>query len=160
VLAGCAAKQKAVSAQPVSAQDEKDRIACLDETSKESFDEKAFAACLRAKGYNLTNTTPAAATVPAVTTTPIATTSPPAPKSLAADGLNRMVRESSPGLAASDEYDRAVANYNNCLLEHTANVSACEEQRAIMNADGRGLSKPALKSSLSRSDKIINVEHQ
>ncbi len=35
---------------------------------------------------------------------------------------------------ARDEYDRAVADYQNCLLDNTANLSACERQRAAMNA--------------------------
>jgi len=35
---------------------------------------------------------------------------------------------------ARDEYDRAVANYQNCVLDNTANLSACERQRAAMNA--------------------------
>jgi len=52
-----------------------------------------------------------------------------------------MPRESSPGLAATDAYERAVADYDNCILDHTANLSACEKQRAIMNANTKlGLS--------------------
>jgi len=35
---------------------------------------------------------------------------------------------------ARDEYDRAVADYQNCILDNTANLSACERQRAAMNA--------------------------
>lgn len=34
---------------------------------------------------------------------------------------------------ARDEYDRAVADYQNCLLENTANLSACERQLVAMN---------------------------
>jgi hypothetical protein len=66
----------------------------------------------------------------------------------------KMARESGPGLAATEEYERAVADYNNCILDHTANLSACEKQRALMNADSKAVSRP----SLSQSDKIINVE--
>jgi hypothetical protein len=33
---------------------------------------------------------------------------------------------------ARDEYDRAVIDYQNCLLDNTANLSACERQRAAM----------------------------
>jgi PBP1b-binding outer membrane lipoprotein LpoB len=63
-------------------------------------------------------------------------------------------RESSPGVSATEEYDRAVADYNNCILDHTANLSACEKQRAIMNANRKAGSRlPA-----SQSDKIIGVE--
>ncbi len=65
-----------------------------------------------------------------------------------------MARESSPNLAASDDYERAVANYNNCVLDHTANVGACDGQRAIMNAEG----KVSSRSSLSQSYKIINED--
>ena len=35
---------------------------------------------------------------------------------------------------ARNEYDRAVVNYQNCVLENTSNLSACERQRAAMNA--------------------------
>jgi len=63
-------------------------------------------------------------------------------------------RESSPGLAATEEYERAVADYNNCILDHTANLSACEKQRAIMDANR----KTGSKLPASQSDKIINVE--
>ncbi len=35
---------------------------------------------------------------------------------------------------ARDEYDHAVADYQNCLLDNTANLSACERQRVAMNA--------------------------
>jgi hypothetical protein len=83
LLGGCAAKQKAVSAQAVSAQEDKDRAAG---------------------------------------------------KPLATDA-SKMGRESSPG-AASEDYERAVANYNDCFLDHTANLSACEKQRLIMDRLG------------------------
>ena len=35
---------------------------------------------------------------------------------------------------ARDQYDRAVANYQNCVLDNTSNLSACERQRAAMNS--------------------------
>jgi hypothetical protein len=35
---------------------------------------------------------------------------------------------------ARDEYDRAVADYQNCILDNTANLNACERKRATMNA--------------------------
>jgi PBP1b-binding outer membrane lipoprotein LpoB len=63
-------------------------------------------------------------------------------------------RESSTGVPATEAYERAVADYNNCILDHTANLSACEKQRAIMNANRNAGSRlPA-----SQCDKIINVE--
>jgi hypothetical protein len=34
---------------------------------------------------------------------------------------------------ARDEYDRAVVDYQSCVLDNTANLSACERQRAAMN---------------------------
>ena len=69
-------------------------------------------------------------------------------------GPDPPARESSPGLAATEAYERAVADYNNCVLDHTANLSECEKQRAIMNANRKAGSRlPA-----SQSDKIINVE--
>ncbi len=70
------------------------------------------------------------------------TTAPDAPN---------MVRESRPNVAVSDDYDRAVANYNNCVLEHTADLRACDDQRATMNAEGKVLSR-----SSSSQYKIIN----
>jgi hypothetical protein len=57
-------------------------------------------------------------------------------------------------VSATEDYERAIANYNNCILDHTANLSACEKQRAIMNAEGKVLPR----SSLSQSNKIIDVE--
>ena len=69
-------------------------------------------------------------------------------------GPDPPARESSPGLPATEAYERAVADYNNCILDHTANLSACEKQWAIMNANSKAVSRlPA-----SQSDKIINVE--
>jgi len=63
-------------------------------------------------------------------------------------------RESSPGVPATEAYERAVADYNNCILDHTANLSACEKQRAIMNASRKaGSGLPA-----TQSDKIIDLE--
>jgi hypothetical protein len=74
-------------------------------------------------------------------------------KPLASDAP-KMARESTPGLPASEDYERAVADYNKCILDHTADLNACEKQRAIMNADGKALSRP----SPSQSNKIINME--
>jgi hypothetical protein len=80
-------------------------------------------------------------------------TTTPAGKPLASDA-SKMARESSPGVVAGEDYERAVADYNNCVVEHTANLSACEKQRAIMNADEKALSR----TSPSQSNKIINME--
>jgi hypothetical protein len=48
---------------------------------------------------------------------------------------------------ARDEYDRAVANYQNCVLENTANLSACEKQRAAMNTAATILFGPSNKKN-------------
>jgi hypothetical protein len=54
LLGGCTAKPTEGSAQAVSAQEDKDRAACLEQQLKrESYDEhqKSFASCMRARGY-------------------------------------------------------------------------------------------------------------
>jgi hypothetical protein len=58
-----------------------------------------------------------------------------------------------PSGIAREEYDRAVADYQNCLLDNTANLSACERQRAAMNAAANILFGPSSKKST-----IIGVE--
>jgi hypothetical protein len=63
-------------------------------------------------------------------------------------------RWQSTSVINAQDYERAVADYNNCVVEHTANLSACEKQRAIMNSDEKALSRP----SPSQSNKIINME--
>jgi hypothetical protein len=146
LLGGCAAKPTAGSAQAVSAQEDKDRVACLEEPlKKEAHDErqKSFASCMRARGYHddklyLSETT-ANARNPSTD-----------------DGSKSMARESSPGLAESEDYERAVADYNNCVLEHTSNLSACQKQQAIMN----GLGKISSRLSLSQSYQITPTTSQ
>jgi hypothetical protein len=141
LLGGCAAKQDSVAAQAASAQEENDRAACLEQAPAQSFDEKALAACMRAKGYAADKSS-ARATTANVGKPPIS------------DGFNTIAREASPGLPAGEDYERAVTDYNNCLLDHTANLSACEEQRAVMNGDG----KVSSRSSSRPNAKILNVE--
>lgn len=51
----------------------------------------------------------------------------------------------SPNDLARTEYDRAVADYQNCLLDHTANLSACERQRAAMDKAATILFGPSKK---------------
>jgi len=143
LLGGCAAKQNAASSQAIIAQEDKDRAACLEQAlNKGTNDEnkKAFASCMRARGYNEDKPYPSETTANAG-------------KPLVTDA-STMARESSPGLAATEAYERAVADYNNCILDHTANLSACEKQRAIMNAN----SKAGSRLPASQSDKIIDVE--
>ncbi len=48
---------------------------------------------------------------------------------------------------ARDEYDRAVANYQSCVLDNTVNLSACEKQRAAMNSAATILFGPPSKKS-------------
>jgi hypothetical protein len=127
LLGGCAAKPTAGSAQAVSAQEDKDSAACLEQPlKKESYDErqKSFASCMRARGYHDDKLYPSATTA-----------NPRNP--LISDGWKNIAPVSSPELAASEDYERAVADYNNCVLEHTSNLSACEKQQAIMNRLGK-----------------------
>jgi len=127
LLAGCAAKPTATSTQTVSAQEDKDRIACLEQPlKKESYDnhQQSFASCMRARGYRDDK---AYAT---------ATTANPR-KPLISDGLKNLAPQSSPEFAASEDYERAVVEYNDCVLEHTSNLSACEKQQATMNGLGK-----------------------
>ena len=53
---------------------------------------------------------------------------------------------------ARDEYDRAVTDYQNCLLDNTANLSVCERQRAAMNAAATILFGPSNKKSTIVND--------
>ena len=132
LLGGCAAKPTARSPQAVSAQEEKDSAACIEQPlKKESYDErqKSFASCMRARGY-LPSETTANAKSP-----------------LISDGLKNIARESSFELAASENYERAVADYNNCVLVHTSNLNACEKQQAIMNRLGKVSSRLSLSQS-------------
>jgi hypothetical protein len=132
LLGGCAAKPTARSAQAVSAQQDKDSAACLEQSlKKESYEEhqKSFASCMRARGY-----------FPSETTTN-------AKSPLISDGLKNIARESSSELAASENYERAVADYNNCVLVHTSNLNACEKQQAIMNRLGKVSSRLSLSQS-------------
>jgi len=143
VLGGCAAKQGAGSAQAVSAQEDKDRAACAEQSlnskqaSKENQD--SFASCMRTKGYNESN--------------PSGTTAN-AGKPLVSDGMKSVARQSIPSLGPSEDYERAVADYNNCVLDHTSNLNACDKQRAIMN----GLGKLSSRSSLSQSYTLGNTQ--
>lgn len=140
LMGGCAAKPTTTSAQAVSAQEDKDSAACIEQPlKKESYDErqKSFASCMRARGH------------PSETT---ATTKNP----LISDGLKNIARESSPELAASENYERAVADYNNCVLEHTSNLSACEKQQAIMNGLGKFSSRLSVSQSYTLGNTQIN----
>jgi hypothetical protein len=74
-------------------------------------------------------------------------------KPLAPDAA-KAARESGPGLVASGDYERAVTDYNNCILDHTTDLSACEKKRAIMN----GLGKVSSRSSLSQSYTLGNTQ--
>src|SRR6516164_7312797 len=132
LLGGCASKQRAGSAQAVSAQEDKDRAACVEQTlNKQTSNENqnSFASCMRAKGYNESN--------------PSGTTAN-AGKPLIGDGMKSVARESSPGPGASEDYERAVADYNNCVLDHTSNLNACEKQRTIMDRLGKFSSRASL----------------
>ena len=139
LLGGCAAKPTAGSTQAVSAQEDKDRAACvkLSLNNKQTSNEKRnlFASCMRAKGYNESN--PSGTTANAAKLISVGITS-----------------ERSSSLSASENYERAVANYNDCVLDHTGNLGACDKQRAIMN----GLGKISSRSSLSQSYTLGNTQ--
>src|SRR6516165_10329000 len=99
LLGGCASKQRAGSAQAVSAQEDKDRAACVEQTlNKQTSNENQNSFALRTKGYNESN--PSGTTANAAK--PIR------------DGITN---ESSSSLSASENYERAVANYNDCVLD-------------------------------------------
>lgn len=70
------------------------------------------------------------------------------------DGLKNIAWESSPEFAASENYERAVADYNNCVLEHTSNLSACEKQKAIMNGFGKVSSRLPLSQTYQTVPRI------
>jgi|SRR6516225_1345811 hypothetical protein len=53
---------------------------------------------------------------------------------------------------ARNEYDRAVTNYQNCLLDNTSNLSACEKQRAAMNAAATKVFGPPNKKNTIVND--------
>jgi PBP1b-binding outer membrane lipoprotein LpoB len=135
LLGGCASKPTATSAQAVSAQENKDTAACLERPlKKESYEEhqKSFASCMRARGYQEEKLHPS-------------DTTGNARSPLISESLKNLARNSSPDLAASEDYERAVADYNNCVLENTSNLNACAKQQAIMN--GRGKVSSRLSSS-------------
>jgi hypothetical protein len=128
LLGGCAAKPTAGSTQAVSAQEDKDSAACLEQPlMKQSYDErqKSFASCMRAKGYHDDKLYPSATT---------------------ANPRNPLISDGSE-LAANEHYERAVADYNNCVLEHTSNLAACDKQQAIMNRLGKVSSRLSLSQS-------------
>jgi hypothetical protein len=68
-------------------------------------------------------------------------------------GTIAMAPPVSPNDAARDNYDRAVAAYQDCVLDNTINLSVCERQRTAMNAAANVLFGPP-----SKRNTIINVE--
>jgi hypothetical protein len=139
LLGGCAAKQRAGSTQAVPAQEDKDRTSCVEQTlnNKQTFNENQnpFVSCMRAKGYNESN--PSGTTANAAR--PIT------------DGITS---ENSSSISARENYERAVANYNDCVLDHTGNLGACDKQRTVMN----GLSKISSRSSSNQSYTLENTQ--
>jgi hypothetical protein len=79
-----------------------------------------------------------------------------AAKPTISDGSKSMTSESSPSLSASEDYERAVANYSDCVLDHTANLPACEKQRAIMDRLGKVSSRSSLSQSYTPGNTQIN----
>jgi hypothetical protein len=149
ILGGCAASQKPDSGQQMSAQEERDRAACLGGAHGDAtYDEKSFAACMTTRGYS-EDKQYAGATTASVGGTKASTASPPggAPGNAAPPNI------SGPAVAARENYDRAVADYQSCLLDHTANVSECEKQRAVVNAQAK-----VLFGSSGPGNTIVGVE--
>jgi hypothetical protein len=141
LLGGCAASQKAVPAQGMSAQEERDRAACLEGAHGEiSYDEKSFSSCMTARGYSEDKLYPGGTT---------ANVGRPS----GSDAMNTTARQiTDPAGAVRENYDRAVADYQSCLLDHTSNLSECEKQRALMDADAK-----VLFGSSDRRNSIIDV---
>jgi uncharacterized lipoprotein YajG len=79
-----------------------------------------------------------------------------AAKPTISDGLKSMTSESSTSLSASEDYERAVADYSNCVLDHTANLNACEKQRAIMDRLGKVSSRSSSSQSYTLGNTQIN----
>jgi hypothetical protein len=75
-------------------------------------------------------------------------------KPTVSDGFKSTTSENSPSLSVSEDYERAVANYSDCVLDHTANLNACDKQRAIMDR----LGKASSRSSLSQSYTLGNTQ--
>jgi hypothetical protein len=90
------------------------------------------------------------------TAKPTAGTTANAAKPTISDGLKSMTSESSPSLSASEDYERAVADYSNCVLDHTANLNACEKQRAIMDRLGKVSSRSSSSQSYTLGNTQIN----
>ena len=90
------------------------------------------------------------------TAKPTAGTTANAAKPTISDGLKSMTSESGPSLSASEDYERAVANYNNCVLDHTANLNACEKQRAITDRLGKVSSRSSSSQSYTLGNTQIN----
>jgi hypothetical protein len=90
------------------------------------------------------------------TAKPTAGTTANAAKPTISDGLKSITSESSPSLSASEDYERAVADYSNCVLDHTANLNACEKQRAIMDRLGKVSSRSSSSQSYTLGNTQIN----
>jgi fructose-bisphosphate aldolase class 1 len=58
----------------------------------------------------------------------------------ASDGLKNIANIFDPRWAAQQNYNRALADYQNCYAANQTNVNACENQRQIMEADVKVLS--------------------
>jgi hypothetical protein len=56
------------------------------------------------------------------------------------DAVQKGLAYMTPQGAARYDYDKAVADYQNCLTANPSNASACEGQRRIMEADAQVLS--------------------
>jgi hypothetical protein len=113
-----------------------DRYACYQEQQGASgaHDGHSLAACMVARGY--TEDPDGALFAP--TEGPTITFSPTIAPAL--QTVQKSVNALSPQFAARQRYERSAAEYQNCLAATRANESACEGQRAAMEADQKGLS--------------------
>lgn len=138
MLAGCTIEQplpkrwtKADTTRETFMQD---RSACYQEeqqSAASAHDGHLLTACMMARGY----TQDPNGTLFAPTEGPTITFSP---------GITQTIQQSvtalSPQYAARKRYERSAADYRNCLAANPANENACDEPRAAMEADQRGLS--------------------
>ena len=125
LLGGCAAAPPMHWAKPGASQEAfiRDHSACVQRTQLDtrSFSRgESLGSCMEALGYK---------------EDPNGNLFPP-PEQIATTGPTPIPAAVS---AANEDYQRAVADYRNCLAANPKNVNACEGQRHIMDADAQVL---------------------
>ena len=125
LLAGCAATPTMHWTKPGASEEAfiRDHAACVQRTQLDTWSfyrGESFNTCMEALGYK---EDPNGNLFPPPEQ--VATTAPaPIPAAVS---------------AASEDYQRAVADYRNCLAANPKNANACEGQRHIMDADAQVL---------------------